>query len=127
MRLPGRLTGNDPLVRWLNSLREFAASCRITSFQGGYMSQGANGTQLISVITAGSGAPGGVGMLFRGEYSSEVAYSVQDVVVIRTGANAGTYVCVQANPGSTNPPTTPDTGNAYWVQLVGGASVGKWV
>jgi hypothetical protein len=55
MKIPGRLTGSDPLARWLNSLRDYAISCRITSFQGGYMSTGANGTQLVAVPTSGRG------------------------------------------------------------------------
>lgn len=67
------------------------------------------------------------GMTFRGEWSTSGDYSTQDVVVIRTGTNAGTYVCVADNPGESNPPTTPDTGNAYWVRLLGGSSIGSWV
>lgn len=51
---------------------------------------------------------------FRGEYSATVGYNPQDEVVITTGSNAGTYVCVTA---ATN--KNPWAGGGYWVQISG--------
>lgn len=58
MRLPGKLSGSHPLAGWLNQLRDFAASCQLTSVVGGRFSQGANGTQLFVAPGGGSGGKG---------------------------------------------------------------------
>jgi hypothetical protein len=83
MKIPGRLTGSDPLARWLNSLRDYAISCRITSFQGGYMSTGANGTQLVAVPTSGRGGSG----------TTITAYKI--------ASNSGDYITCHTWDGST--------------------------
>lgn len=62
------------------------------------------------------------GMMFRGEYDEAENYNPQDVVVIRAGANAGSYVCIQSTNG--NAPTLPDIGNQYWINLNGNSPVG---
>ena len=64
------------------------------------------------------------GMTFRGEWLATINYNVGDVVVIRTGASAGSYVCVQAVFGSS--PMQPDTGSPYWVSLGLGSAIGQW-
>jgi hypothetical protein len=51
---------------------------------------------------------------FRGEYSATVSYNLQDMVVISTGSNAGTYICVAASTGN-----NPWAGGGYWVQISG--------
>ena len=70
-------------------------------------------------------ASGGISE-FRGEYDPTASYNVGDEVVISGGANAGSYVCIQANSATT--PQLPDTGNLYWVSLSGNAPVmGAWM
>ena len=59
-----------------------------------------------------SGGKGGGGG-FMGEYDPTASYAVQDYVVIRSGSNMGTFVCINAN--SAQAPQLPDTGNLYWV------------
>ena len=70
--------------------------------------------------------PAAVGMIFMGEYNPATYYSVGNCVVIRSGASAGFYVCIQANAG--NAPQMPDTGNGYWINLNGNApTMGQWL
>jgi hypothetical protein len=66
---------------------------------------------------------GGAGQ-FRGEYLSTGTYAVGDMVVIASGANAGTYICVSTNPGSGNPPWV---GGGYWVKFFSGNALGQWM
>ena len=82
-----------------------------------------------SVGTIVEAQPGGRktvsgGMTFRGEWSPTVTdYSEQDVVVIRGGVSAGTYVALQDVPVGTEP-AYPDVG-IYWASLSRGVS-GLW-
>ena len=56
---PARLSGNNPLVPWLNNLRDFAEACRITSFLGGRVAWGAQGTQLqVDLVKSAAGQAG---------------------------------------------------------------------
>lgn len=73
------------------------------------------------------GAAGAItGMNFRGEYDPTATYNPNDVVVIRAGSNAGSYVAIAAS-GSTAP-VLPDTGNLVWLSLSGNApSLGAWM
>lgn len=72
------------------------------------------------------GAAPAAGFSFRGEYSPSVSYAVDDVVVIRMGANAGSYVCIEANTGES--PQLPDSGNLFWVSLSGNSPpMGYWM
>tara|TARA_R110000868_G_scaffold221_2_gene2112 strand:+ start:789 stop:1220 length:432 start_codon:yes stop_codon:yes gene_type:complete len=77
----------------------------------------------------GGGVGSASGMIFRGEYSTDLSYNPQDVVVIRSGPNAGSYVCILAND-STDPqsPIIPDTNGLYWISLTGNVtSMGQWL
>lgn len=57
--IPGYLTGNNPLARWLNKLRDAVAEATITSVLGGRLQRGAGGTQLIiEPGKGGGGTPG---------------------------------------------------------------------
>ena len=80
-------------------------------------------------ITAKPSRSGGgkvSGLNFRGEYDPTAAYNVNDVVVIRAGSNAGSYVCIQGITATD--PQLPDTGNLYWISLSGNApSMGAWM
>jgi len=66
----------------------------------------------------------GSGMNFRGEYLDTVVYGVSDLVIIASGANAGSYVCVSDNPGAGNPPWV---GGGYWVKFFSGNALGQWM
>jgi hypothetical protein len=61
------------------------------------------------------------GMVFRGEYSPTLSYSINDTVVISTGLNQGTYVAIGYPPTG----TAPYTGGTNWIQLPGGL-LGQW-
>ena len=66
---------------------------------------------------------GGGGMQWRGVWSPApvIPYSVQDVVIVQTGVNAGTYVSVLADN-----PNDPATGIG-WVQIApGNNTIGNW-
>ena len=66
------------------------------------------------------------GIVFRGEYDPTASYNVNDMVVIRSGPNAGSYICIQANSG--NSPQMPDLGNLFWINLNGNApTMGQWI
>ena len=74
-------------------------------------------------VFGGQGSGGGT---FRGEYDPTASYAEQDVVVIRTGSNSGSFVCIAANSGSA--PQLPDIGNLYWVSLSGNVPAGgNWM
>ena len=76
-----------------------------------------DGEEYVITSTARNSAIGGH---IRGEYDPTASYAVDDIVVIRSGANAGSYGCIQANTGSA--PITPDIGNLYWISLSGNGS-----
>jgi hypothetical protein len=81
-------------------------------------------------ILGGAQAPAAAsGMIFRGEYSETLLYKAQDVVVIRSGPNAGSYVCILANGGTNlQAPVIPDTNGLYWISLTGNVtSMGQWL
>lgn len=62
----------------------------------------------------------------RGEYDPTASYAVFDLVVIRSGANAGSFYALR--PSSGVAPQIPDTGNLYWLSLSGNAPVlGAWM
>lgn len=66
------------------------------------------------------------GMTFVGEWSSVRLYNPQEVVVIRSGTNEGTYINILPLSGSqTGSLYSPDIGSPYWVQLAGSAK-GVW-
>jgi hypothetical protein len=61
---------------------------------------------------------------FRGEYLSTAVYFVGDLVIIASGANAGTYICVADNPGAGH---APWAGGGYWVKFFSGNALGQWM
>ena len=58
----------------------------------------------------------------RGEYDPAATYALYEVVVISTGMNQGTFVCIAE--GTTG--IAPYTGGGYWMQLPGGL-LGQWM
>lgn len=67
---------------------------------------------------------GGSNIQFRGEYHPDVTYVIGDMVVVPTGVNSGTYICVKNNPGAAN---SPWLGGGYWVKLPSGNALGQWM
>lgn len=61
--IPGRLTGDNQLARWLNQLRESVVEATITSIVGGRFQRGQHGVQLI--INAPLGSGGGEAQMFK--------------------------------------------------------------
>jgi len=60
----------------------------------------------------------------RGEYDPTLTYNLYDLVVVTTGANVGTYVCV-SSVGATG--QNPWAGNNFWMQLPMGTTTGVWM
>lgn len=92
------------------------------------MIMSSRGVQYIPAAQAQS-TPRQGGMIFRGEFSATYPgdYKEQDVVVVRSGPNAGTFVCVKNSPNAANnPPVNPDAGG-FWVSLSVGGTVGEWL
>jgi hypothetical protein len=85
------------------------------------------GTALFLKRFPKGGAPSS-GMVFRGEWSAIESYSTQDVVVVRGGISAGTYVCVRNNPPATAPqdPASDPSLGIYWVCLSRGPTWGQY-
>jgi hypothetical protein len=110
MRLPNRLNGDSPVANSVNQIIDYlrsltprnSATSRVTHTHNGVIHE-----PIIPPIKAGGGQ-------FRGEYSATVSYSPQQTVVISTGSNAGTYICVAASTGN-----NPWAGGGYWVQISG--------
>jgi hypothetical protein len=68
--------------------------------------------------------PSSSGMIFRGEWTEASVANAQDVYVISAGDTAGTYVCVVNGTTNDDP---PDVGNAHWVSLSDGDTIGQWL
>ena len=65
---------------------------------------------------------GGGGSNWRGEYNGTPGdYNVNDETTVSTGANAGLYECVAANPT-----VDPWVGGGFWVKKAGYNSLGQW-
>lgn len=47
MSVPGKLGGTDPIVPWLNKLREAVMAATVNSVVNGRMSRGPGGTQIV--------------------------------------------------------------------------------
>lgn len=124
---PPKPVGNTGRIRLLRWLYDMAMANRITSVVGGVLRRTDSGVQL--VFTPGTGgAPASAGLNFRGEYVTTESYVKNDVVVIFTGNNVGTYVCVQDRPGSSNAPVaySDPAHGTYWVSLPFGNALGSW-
>jgi len=68
---------------------------------------------IITSPSGGSISPGKI----RGEYDSATLYNIGDIVLISTGPNQGTYICIQSSTGN-----NPWLGGGFWMQLLGGLS-----
>ena len=72
---------------------------------------------------AGGKSGGGSMNNFVGEYDPGRTYSAEQIVIISMGANAGTYVYINATPSSGH---APYAGGGFWMQLPMGPS-GMWL
>lgn len=116
-------TNNARLDRWLEKVHEAYQSLRPVPSLNTQTTRTAIGTSIKAKPGGGEAAP--PGMIFRGEWDGTVSYKEQDVVVIRGGVAAGTYVCVRDAPATTPMPTYPATGD-FWVNLSPGNTLGAW-
>jgi len=123
---PADPTGGTNEAVWMRNLKRWIRWGQITDVVGGTLRPKADGTNTLFIDQQGGGFSSGK-MTFRGEYDSETSYAVQDVVVIRSGTNAGSYVCIAAGATDTDPPTQPDTGNTFWLSLSNASSAGTWL
>jgi hypothetical protein len=114
---------------WLNEVHDFTLSLVPMQTLNTKITRTAKGIAIEAQAGGGASAP--PGMKFQGEWSSASSYFAapnQDVVVIRGGVSAGTYVCVRNAPAGTPPPGSPDpTVGTFWVSIASGDSRGAWV
>jgi len=47
MKIPGKLGGTHPLVRWLNDLRDIVLANKLNSLKGGKILRGPDGVNLV--------------------------------------------------------------------------------
>lgn len=106
MKPPPKLSGSNPLVGWLNRLRDCVLANEITSVSNGRMEAGRGGTQIICGGKGGGGAT-------ASEYRLK---SVQDdYVVARTwdGTNEGSTDIYIAKPYRLRISLTSEDGYSY--------------
>lgn len=78
------------------------------------------------ILSSSGSSTSTAGMIFVGEWSSTRLYTPQEVVVLRTEPNEGTYICTTSLTGSqVGSPFAPAVGSPYWAQLAG-SSRGNW-
>jgi len=75
------------------------------------------------VGNGGSGGGSGSGLIMRGEYSPTATYQLNDITVISSGINQGTFACIISGGISG---IAPYTGGGNWIQLPGGL-LGAWM
>lgn len=126
-RVMGPVTANDPIGLSSTGGTDFATN-------GAYFANGTEPSVGIALETIadpvvklvkvrlGSGGGGKVQLKIRGEYSPMISYALYDMVIISTGASAGTYVCILDATIDIH----PSTGAPNWMQLPMG-TVGAWL
>lgn len=111
----------------LNELARLVESSRVFTSDTVKVRRRTIGTTLEG--TKKAKAEPGEGMKFKGEYISGQAYERDDVVVVRGGSTAGTYIAYQDVPASApapqDPPVDPTQG-IYWIQIAPGYTIGQW-
>ena len=112
------------MARWMQWVHDSLMANRISSVSGGEIRKSSRGVSLVFKPGKG-GVTETTGLTFRGEFVPGNSYSVNDVVVIFTGAATGTYVCVQATSSTPVPYSDPQHGT-YWISLPMGSTVGAW-
>lgn len=69
------------------------------------------------------------GMVFKGEWSDK-AFKKGEVVVVRGGISAGTYIASRDVPAGTGIPTDPPTDptqGIFWISIGKGDTLGQWL
>jgi hypothetical protein len=126
MGLPNNIVGASPFVNFLNRHRDATRMTQPSLSSSALVSQTIHGVAIeapstLPVIQEEASSGGGT---FRGEYFSGASYLIGDMVIVASGANAGTYICVKDNPASTD---SPWLGGGYWIKLVSGNALGQWM
>jgi hypothetical protein len=122
MHLPDRLSADSPLATTVNQIIDYLRSLTPRNSATASVSHTPDGVFISAAPPKGGGTS--VGHI-RGEYISSGVYLTDDIVVVASGANAGTYACVQDNPGSANPPWA---GGGFWIKLSGNFNaLGQWM
>lgn len=78
--------------------------------------------ECIGLFSTGSSSGG---MSFKGQWATTASYKAQNVVVLSSGSNAGSYIAV-VDINGTGSAYAPDVGSPYWVQLGSLNTIGKW-
>lgn len=117
MNWPNPLSNATPFGSYINSLLRKCRSSELVSVVGGRLSETTNGKTL--VIDVKNTQSSSSGMVFRGVWAAG-SYDESDVVVIQSGAAAGTYVSMTG--ANTNNPAT----GVNWLQISPGNTVGNW-
>ena len=116
MNWPKPFTHTTHFTDWLNRLLQQAKRSELKSVVGGRLNKTTDGmTLVIDRQEGGSSA----GMIFRGVWSAGT-YAENDVVIIQSGAAAGTYISMTGS--NTNDPAT----GVNWLQIAPGNTVGNW-
>ena len=122
---PVRLLSGSTLAGYLNRLRENARITRPTQGQNVRVVSNTRGTSVVSLARRGA-TPSSGGMNFKGEWSATEEYSIDDVVLIRGGTEAGTFVCVRAVTGGGGITEKRPAQGLYWVSLSRAHPMGVW-
>jgi uncharacterized membrane protein len=116
-----------PLKRVWRAINELQAAARSLK-----PSPGANVTvrhtmqgTVISAQPKAKAVEGG-GMSFAGEWNSASSYAVDDVVVIRGGTEAGTYICTRAVTANAADVNLQPAQGLYWASLSRAHPLGTW-
>ena len=124
--LPPRLTASTEQARWLNKLRDAVESMRPVDGSHTRVIESTRGTSILASARSVAVEGGGGGMNFVGEWSSTSNYVADDVVVIRGGTEAGTYICVrQVTADAADISLQPGQG-VYWASLSRAHPLGVW-
>lgn len=122
---PADPMGNEPPEIFMRQLKRWVRDNMVLGIQGAKRVHCATGGVWYELPTIPPVATTINGMNPRGEYDPTASYAAKDMVVIRAGANAGTFVCIKAHSGQT--PHLPDTGDLYWYSISNNPVMGAWM
>ena len=110
MNVPGKLGGSDPLVGWLNKLRDAVLSSKLTSVVNGRMTVGPGGTSLVCLAASSGGS------------QTSVVTAVERFR-IRTGGVLGDYLACETWDGTTGGGVTVNIAKNPKCRHVSGESI----
>lgn len=126
-RLPPKLVNRGPLTQWLNELRACVESIQPLDSPSTKHTETTLGT--LTRSKGGGGSSGPVSDWFKGEWSSSGTYAPGEGVVVRTGINAGLYLCVRDSTPVVGEPCDPAADPSlgiFWVQVADNYGLGMW-